>query len=152
MLLLKPIQKMLNSHLKMLKQQHFLHQRKNLYNPVSKRSSSDETNTEDNHVRPWQKSFFISPAPYFILVSVAVGRDSHLTRTRNTLCFNSYSQRVSASLGVVPTVNKKTQINSQTYSFLSKLTYMLINIDQQPNIKPPERLTYTLKNTTHSRV
>ncbi len=41
-----------NSHLKMLKQQHFLHQRKNLYNPVSKRSSSDETNTEDNHVRP----------------------------------------------------------------------------------------------------
>lgn len=28
-----------NSHLKMLKQQHFLHQRKNLYNPVSKRSS-----------------------------------------------------------------------------------------------------------------
>ena len=37
---------------KMLKQQHFLHQRKNLYNPVSKRSSSDETNTEDNHVRP----------------------------------------------------------------------------------------------------
>ena len=47
--LLKPIQKMPNSHLKMLKQQHFLHQRKNLYNPVSKRSSSDETNTEDNH-------------------------------------------------------------------------------------------------------
>lgn len=43
---------MLNSHLKMLKQQHFLHQRKNLYNPASKRSSSDETNTEDNHVRP----------------------------------------------------------------------------------------------------
>lgn len=57
----------------------------------------------------------------------------------------SYSQRVSASLGVVPTVNKKTQINSRTYSFLSKLTYMLINIDQQPNIKPPERLTYMLK-------
>jgi len=50
--LLKPIQKMPNSHLKMLKQQHFLHQRKNLYNPVSKRSSSDKTNTEDNHVRP----------------------------------------------------------------------------------------------------
>lgn len=64
----------------------------------------------------------------------------------------SYSQRGSASLGVAPTVNKKTQINSRTYSFLSKLTYMLINIDPQPNIKPPERLTYTLKNTTHSRV
>ena len=62
------------------------------------------------------------------------------------------AQRGSASLGVVPTVNKKTQINSRTYSFLSKLTYMLINIDPQPNIKPPERLTYTLKNTTHSRV
>ena len=43
---------MLNSHLKMLKQQHFLHQRENLYNPASKRSSSGETNTEDNHVRP----------------------------------------------------------------------------------------------------
>lgn len=65
-----------NSHLKMLKQQHFLHQRKNLYNPVSKRSSSDETNTEDNHVRPCQKSFFISPAPYFIPGSVAVTRKS----------------------------------------------------------------------------
>ena len=25
---------------------------------------------------------------------------------------------------------------------------MLINIDPQPNIKPPERLTYTLKNAT----
>ena len=43
---------MLNSHLKMLKQQYFLHQRKKLYDPVSKRSSSGETNTEDNHVRP----------------------------------------------------------------------------------------------------
>ena len=52
----------------------------------------------------------------------------------------SYSQRGSASLGVAPTVNKKTQINSRTYSFLSKLTYMLINVDQQPNIKPPEKV------------
>ena len=132
MLLLKTIQKMPNSHLKMLKQQHFLHQRKNLYNPVSKRSSSDETNTEDNHVHPWQKSFFISPAPYFILVSVAVGRDSHLTRTRNTLCFNSYSQRGSASLGVAPTVNKKLRLTAEHQS-----AWMV---------------TYTLRNTTHSRV
>ena len=64
----------------------------------------------------------------------------------------SYSQRGSASRGVVPTVNKKTQINSRTYSFLSKLTYMLINIDQQPSIKPPEWLLHTQINTTHSRV
>ena len=64
----------------------------------------------------------------------------------------SYSQRCSASRGVVSTVNKKTQINSRTYSFLSKLTYMLINIDQQPNIKPPEWLLHTQINTTHSRV
>ena len=73
---------------KMLKQQHFLHQRKNLYNPVSKRSSSDETNTEDNHVRPWQKSFFISPAPYFILVSVALaGKILQLIGTWNIFYF-----------------------------------------------------------------
>ena len=65
---------MLNSHLKMLKQQHFLHQRKNLYNPVSKRSSSDETNTEDNHgFLSLLEFFFIPPTPYFILVSVALG-------------------------------------------------------------------------------
>lgn len=52
MFLLKPIQKMLNSHLKMLKQQHFLYQRKNLYDLMPSRSFSGETNTEDNHVRP----------------------------------------------------------------------------------------------------
>ena len=46
---------------KMLKQQHFLHQRKNLYNPVSRRSSSGETNTEDNHVLfPAGSLFFLS--------------------------------------------------------------------------------------------
>ena len=63
------------------------------------------------------------------------------------------AQRGSASLGVVPTVNKKTQINSRTYSFLSKLTYMLINIDPQPNIKPPERLIlHAEKYRLNSRV
>ena len=34
---------------KMLRQQHFLYQRKIVYNPISLRSSSGETDTEDNH-------------------------------------------------------------------------------------------------------
>ena len=105
---------MLNSHLKMLKQQHFLHQRKNLYNPASKRSSSGETNTEDNHVRPGQKSFFLSYHRTLYPLVWKWGRNFYLTRTRNVLCFNLYSHRISASLGVASTVNKKTQINSRT--------------------------------------
>ena len=138
---------------KMLKQQHLLHQRKNLYNPVSKRSSSDETNTEDNHVRPWQKSFFISPAPYFIPGSVALAGEILQLIGRWNIFYFYHILSAAARLWVwYPPWTKKTQINSRTYSFLSKLTYMLININPQPNIKPPERLTYTLKNTTHSRV
>ena len=82
----------------------------------------------------------------------------------------SYSQRGSASRGVAPTVNKKTQINSRTSSLLKRLTYTLKNTthsrtssrlngylhaekyNSQPSIKPPEWLLHTLKNTTHSRV
>ena len=146
--LLKPIQKMPNSHLKMLKQQHFLHQRKNLYNPVSKRSSSDETNTEDNHVRPWQKSFFISQHRTLYLVVWQWGRNFYLTRTRNVLCFNLYSQRISASLGVAPTVNKKLRLTAEHKA----VTPHADNTTQQPSIKTPERLTYTQITTTHSRV
>ena len=148
MFLLKPIQKMLNSHLKMLKQQHFLYQRKNLYDLMPSRSFSGEPTSDDNsRFHPCWSSFLFSSRRTLYLLVWRWGEGVAELEPGKFL-----AQRGSASLGVVPTVNKKTQINSRTYSFLSKLTYMLINIDPQPNIKPPERLTYTLKNTTHSRV
>ena len=43
----------------MLRQQHFLHQRKNLYNQLSLRSSSSEPYSDDNHRSSWMK-FFLS--------------------------------------------------------------------------------------------
>ena len=43
----------------MLRQQHFLHQRKNLYNQLSLRSSSSELYSDDNHRSSWMK-FFLS--------------------------------------------------------------------------------------------
>ena len=58
--LLKAIQKMLNSHLEMLKQQHFLHQRKNLYDLMPSRSFSGEPISDDNYrLHPCWSSFFI---------------------------------------------------------------------------------------------
>ena len=60
--LLKPIQKMPNSHLKMLKQQHFLYQRKNLYDQEPSRSSSGETVPEQDYKIPWLEFLtFIPP-------------------------------------------------------------------------------------------
>ena len=67
--LLKPIQKMPNSHLKMLKQQHFLYQRKNLYDQESSRSSSGEIVPENLHEN-LQPEFFIS-ALYRTLSEIA---------------------------------------------------------------------------------
>ena len=46
-ILLRAIQK--RAELAALRQQHFLYQRKIVYNPISLRSSSGETDTEDNH-------------------------------------------------------------------------------------------------------
>lgn len=64
MLLLKPIQKMLNSHLKMLKQQHFLYQRKNLYDLMTSRSFSGEPISDDNYrFLSLLEFFFYSPIP-----------------------------------------------------------------------------------------
>lgn len=65
---------MLNSHLKMLKQQHFLYQRKNLYDLMTSRSFSGEPISDDNYrFLSLLEFFFIPPSPYFILVSVALG-------------------------------------------------------------------------------
>ena len=142
MLLLKPIQKMLNSHLKMLKQQHFLYQRKNLYDLMPSRSFSGEPTSDDNsRFHPCWSSFLFSSRRTLYLLVWRWGEGVAELEPGKFL-----AQRGSASLGVVPTVNKKTQINSRTYSFLSKLTYMLINIDPQPNIKPPEWLFHTQIN------
>ena len=56
---------------KMLRQQHFLYQRKNLYNQEPSRSSSGETVPEDDSKTSWLEFFyFASISPYFILGSV----------------------------------------------------------------------------------
>ena len=70
MLLLKPIQKMLNSHLKMLKQQHFLYQRKNLYDQEPSRSSSGETVPEQAYKILWLEFLTFIP-PHRTLSEVA---------------------------------------------------------------------------------
>lgn len=56
---------------KMLKQQHFLYQRKNLYIPILGRIFSGEPDSDDNHRSPFQLAFSIlsSLSPYFILGS-----------------------------------------------------------------------------------
>ena len=50
---------------KMLRQQHFLHQRKNLYNQLSLRSSSSEPDPEDTHrqLARWSLSFYPAISP-----------------------------------------------------------------------------------------
>ena len=68
---------MLNSHLKMLKQQHFLYQRKNLYDLMPSRSFSGEPISDDNYrFLSLLEFFFVFLAPYFIPGSVAVTRKS----------------------------------------------------------------------------
>ena len=56
---------------KMLRQQHFLYQRKNLYIPILGRIFSGEPDSDDNHRSPFQLAFSIlsSLSPYFILGS-----------------------------------------------------------------------------------
>ena len=71
-ILLRAIQK--RAELAALRQQHFLYQRKIVYNPISLRSSSGETDTEDNHRQffpYWSFFVFISTSPDFIVGSVA---------------------------------------------------------------------------------
>mgnify|MGYP000025849792 FL=1 len=66
--MLKAIQKMLNSLT--LRQQHFLHQRKNLYIPILGRIFSGEPDSDDNHRRAFTLEFFIISLPDFIRDSV----------------------------------------------------------------------------------
>lgn len=52
---------MLNSHLKMLKQQHFLYHRKNLYDLMPSRSfSGDPTSDDNSRFHPCWSSFLFS--------------------------------------------------------------------------------------------
>ena len=55
----------------MLRQQHFLYQRKNLHIPILGRIFSGEPDSDDNHWSPFQLAFSIlsSLSPYFILGS-----------------------------------------------------------------------------------
>ena len=61
---------MLNSHLKMLKQQHFLYQRKNLYDLMPSRSFSGEPTSDDNsRFHPcWSSFLFPSHRTLYLLV------------------------------------------------------------------------------------
>ena len=51
---------------KMLKQQHFLYQRKNLYNQEPSRSSSGETVPENDYKISWLEFLHSLPSPDFI--------------------------------------------------------------------------------------
>ena len=55
---------------KMLKQQHFLYQRKNLYVPILGRIFSGEPASDDNHRSPWLEFLFSPISPYFSWGSV----------------------------------------------------------------------------------
>ena len=69
-ILLRTIQK--RAELATLKQQHFLYQRKVLYNQEPSRSSSGETIPEDDYKTSWLKFFISIPvSPCFICGSVA---------------------------------------------------------------------------------
>ena len=71
-ILLRAIQK--RAELAALRQQHFLYQRKIVYNPISLRSSSGETDTEDNHGRIFYTGvFYYLVSPDFIVRVVAGG-------------------------------------------------------------------------------
>ena len=53
-----------------LRQQHFLHQRKNLYILILGRIFSGEPDSDDNHRRAFTLEFFIISLPDFIRASV----------------------------------------------------------------------------------
>ena len=130
MLLLKPIQKMLNSHLKMLKQQHFLYQRKNLYDLMPSRSfSGDPTSDDNSRFHPCWSSFLFSSHRTLYPVVWRWGEGVAELEPGKFL-----AQRGSASLGVIPTVNKKLRLTAE-HQAAWMVTYTQINIDQQPSIK-----------------
>ena len=68
--MLEAIQKSAELASKMLRQQHFLYQRKNLYIPILGRIFSGEPDSDDNHRRAFTLEFFIIFLPDFIRDSV----------------------------------------------------------------------------------
>ena len=61
-----------------LRQQHFLHQRKNLYIPILGRIFSGEPDSDDNHRRAFTLEFFIISLPDFIRDSAERERCPHV--------------------------------------------------------------------------
>lgn len=111
-ILLRAIQK--RAELAVLRQQHFLYQRKNLYDLMPSRSFSGEPTSDDNsRFHPCWSSFLFSSRRTLYLLVWRWGEGVAELEPGKFL-----AQRGSASLGVVPTVNKKTQINSRTSSLL----------------------------------
>ena len=117
--LLKPIQKMPNSHLKMLKQQHFLYQRKNLYDLMPSRSfSGDPTSDDNSRFHPcWSSFLFPSHRTLYLLV----------WRWGEGVAEHKASWMVTYTL--------KNTTHSRVSKPPERLTYTQINIDQQPSIK-----------------
>ena len=68
--MLEAIQKSAELASKMLRQQHFLYQSKNLYIPILGRIFSGEPDSDDNHRRAFTLEFFIISLPDFIRDSV----------------------------------------------------------------------------------
>ena len=63
---------------KMLRQQHFMHQRKNLHIPILGRIFSGEPDSDDNHRRAFTLEFFIISLPDFIRDSAERERCPHV--------------------------------------------------------------------------
>ena len=61
-----------------LRQQHFLHQRKNLYILILGRIFSGEPDSDDNHRRAFTLEFFIISLPDFIRDSAERERPPHV--------------------------------------------------------------------------
>ena len=82
---------MLNSHLKMLKQQHFLYQRKNLYDLMPSRSFlGDPTSDDNSRFHPCWSSFLFSSHRTLYPVVWRWGGELCLDRTWKTSCFDTF--------------------------------------------------------------
>lgn len=91
---------------KMLKQQHFLYQRKNLYDLMPSRSFSGDPTSDDNYRFLSLLEFFLFPHPRTLYLLVWRWGEGVAELEPGKFL----AQRSSASRGVAPTVNKKLRL------------------------------------------
>ena len=150
MLLLKPIQKMLNSHLKMLKQQHFLYQRKNLYDLMPSRSFSGEPTSDDNsRFHPcWSSFLFPSHRTLYLLVwRWGEGVAEHKASWMVTPHADKYNSQPSIK---PPEWLLHTQINT-THSWVLKTPERETSARVHRNTQDSIRLCYGFKSALSER-